>query len=113
MLEVHIRPLQSQQFAPPQSGGEVEVVELVHAAIPGFFEEGAELVGGQGLHFLVFDFRQGAALCGVAGYQFLLHSEVVRRADHLVDVSHCFGRQAFRFLFRFDAVYSAAVQQKS
>ena len=41
----------------------------------------------------------------------LLDSEVVRRADHLVDVAHCFGRQTFRFLFRFDAVYSATVQQ--
>ena len=50
-------------------------------------EEGAELVGGQGFHLLVFDFRQGAALRRVAGYQLLLHGEIVRRADHLVDVA--------------------------
>ena len=111
MLKVHICPLQAQQFAPPQPGGEVEIVELVHAAVPGLLEEGAELVGGQRFHLLVFDFWQGAALRRVAGHQLLLHGEIVRRADHLMDVPHCFRSQTFRFLFRFDAVYSPAVQQ--
>ena len=92
VLEVHIRPFQSQLFAPPKSGSEVEVVELVHAAVPGFLKEGAELVGGQGLHFLVFDFRQGAALCRILRDEVLLDSEVVRRADHLVDISNRLGR---------------------
>ena len=55
-VEIYIRPFQPQQFAPPQSGGEIKVVELVHAAVPGFLEEGAELVGSQRFHLLVFDF---------------------------------------------------------
>jgi len=50
-------------------------------------EEGAELVGGQRFHLLVLDFWQGAALCRIAGYQLLLDGEIVRRADHLVDVA--------------------------
>ncbi len=58
-MSVHFNP---QQFAPPKAGGKVEVVELVHAAVPGLLEEGAELVGGQRFHLLVLDFRQGAAL---------------------------------------------------
>ena len=87
-VEIYIRPFQPQQFVPPQSGGEIKVVELVHAAVPGFLEEGAELVGSQRFHLLVFDFWQGAALRRVAGYQLLLHGEIVRRADHLVDVPH-------------------------
>ena len=58
-VKVYIRPFQPQQLAPPKSGSEVEVVELVHAAVPGLLEEGAELVGGQRFLFLVFDFRQG------------------------------------------------------
>ena len=58
-----------------------------HAAVPGLLEEGAELVGGQRFHLLVFDFWQGAALCRIAGYQLLLDGEIVRRADHLVDVA--------------------------
>lgn len=62
-VEINVRPFQSQQFAAPKSGGEVEVVELVHAAVPGFLKEGAELVGGQGLHFLVFDFFGRAQPC--------------------------------------------------
>ena len=85
-VEVDVRPFQPQQFAPPKSGSEVEVVELIHAAVPGLLEEGTELVSGQGLHLLVFDFRQGAALCRIAGYQLLLHSEVICRADQLMDV---------------------------
>ena len=74
-------------------------------------EEGAELVGGQGFHLFVFDFRQGAALCRIAGYQLLLNGKVVRRADHLVDISHRLGCQTFRLFLGFDAVYSATVQQ--
>ena len=110
-VEVNVRPLQSQQFAPPQSGGEVEVVELVHAAVFGLLEEGTELVGGQGLHLLVFHLRQGTALCRIAGYQLLLDGEVVRRADHLVDVAHGFRCQSFRLFLGLDAVYPPAVQQ--
>jgi len=89
-VEINVRPLQSQQFAAPKSGGEVEVVELVHAAVPGLLEEGAELVGGQGFHLLVLDFWQGAALRGILAHQLLLHGEIVRRTDHLVDVPHGF-----------------------
>ena len=110
-VEVNVRPFQSQQFAPPKSGSEVEVVELVHAAVPGFLKEGAELVGGQGFHFFVFDFWQGAALRWILAHQLLLHSEVVRRADHLMDVPHRFGSQTFRLFFGLDAVYPATVQQ--
>ena len=69
------------------------------------------MVGGQRSHLFVLDFRQGAALCRILAHQFLLHGEVVRRADHLVDVPYRFGSQTFRFLFRLNAVYSPAVQQ--
>ena len=110
-VEVDVRPFQSQQFAPPQAGGQIDVVQGEHAAVPGLAEEGAELISGQRFHFLVFDFRQGAALCRVFAHQLLLHSEIVRRADHLVDVPHRFWSQTFRFLFRLDAVYPTAVQQ--
>ncbi len=63
------------------------------------------MVGGQGFHLLVFDFWQGAALRWIFRDKALLHGEVVRRADHLVDVSHGFRCQPFRLLFRLDAVY--------
>ena len=69
------------------------------------------MVGGQGLHLFVFDFWQCAALCGIFRDEVLLYGEVVRRADHLVDVPHGFRCQPFWLLFRFDAVYPAAVQQ--
>ena len=110
-VKVYIRPFQSQQFSPPKSGSEVEVVELVHAAVSGLLEEGAELVGGQGFHLFVFHLRQGTALRWIFRDEALFHGEVVRRADHLVDISHRLGCQTFRLFLGFDAVYSPAVQQ--
>ena len=109
--EINVRPFQSQQFAAPKSGGEVEVVEFVHTAVPGLPEEGAELVGGQGFHLFVLLLWQGAALRWILAHQLLLQGEIVRRADHLVDVADGFRCQSFWLLFRFDAVYPAAVQQ--
>ena len=99
-VEVNVRPFQPQQLAPPKSGGKVEVVELVHAAVPGLLEEGAELVGGQRFHLPVFDFWQGAALRWIFRNKALLQGEIVRRADHLVDISHRLGCQTFRLLRR-------------
>ena len=51
------------------------------------------------------------ALRWILAHQLLLHGEIVRRADHLVDVADRFGSQTFRFLFRFDAVYPPTIQQ--
>ena len=69
------------------------------------------MVGGQGLHLFVFDFWQCAALCGIFRDEVLLYGEVIRRADHLVDVPHCLGSQTFRLFLGLDAVNSATVQQ--
>ena len=110
-VKVHVRPLQAQQFTPPKSGGEVEVVEFVHTAVPGLLEEGAELVGGQRFHLLVFDFRQSAALRWIFRDETLFEGEAVCRADHLVDVPHRFGSQTFRLFLGFDAVNPTTVQQ--
>ena len=69
------------------------------------------MVGGQGFHLFVLHLWQGAALRWIPAHQFLLHGKVVRRADHLVDVAHCFGRQTFRLFLGLNAVYPPAVQQ--
>ena len=110
-VEINVRPLQPQQFPPPKSGGEVEVVELVHAAVSALLEEGAELVGGQGFHLFVLHLWQGAALRWILAHQLLLHSEVVRRADHLVDIADSLWGQTFRLFLGLNAVYPPAVQQ--
>ena len=110
-VEVDVRPLQSQQFAPPQSRGEVEVVEFIHTTVPGFSEEGAELVGGQRFHLLVLHLRQGAALRWIFRDKTLFDGEVVCRADHPVDVAHRFGSQTFRLFLGLNVVYPATVQQ--
>ena len=39
------------------------------------------------------------------------HGEVVRRTDHLMDVSHGFRCQTFRLFLGLNAVYPPAVQQ--
>ena len=110
-VEINVRPFQSQQFAPPKSGSEVEVVEFVHAAVPGLPEEGAELVGGQRFHLFVLHLWQGAALRWIFRDKALLHGEIVRRADHLVDVPYRFGSQTFRLFLGLDTVNPATVQQ--
>ena len=74
-------------------------------------KEGAELVGGQRFHLLVFDFWQGAALRWIFRDKALFDSEVVCRADHLVDVPYRFGSQTFRLFLGLNAVYSPTVQQ--
>lgn len=87
------------------------IVELVHAAVFGLLEESTELVGGQGFHLFVLHLWQGAALRWIPAHQILLHGEVVRRADHLVDIADSLWGQTFRLFLGLNSVYSPAVQQ--
>ena len=50
-------------------------------------------------------------MCRILVHQLLLHSEVVCRANHLVDVANRLGRQTFRLFLGLDTVYSTTVQQ--
>ena len=75
-VEVDVRPFQSQQFAAPKSGGEVEVVELVHAAVSGLWKKAPSWSAVSVFYLFVFDFWQGTALCRIAGYQLLLDGEL-------------------------------------
>ena len=95
------------------SGGPIGAAVFLSLNLPPVAYIASEAATATAMHLLkiVFDFRQGAALCRIAGYQLLLDGEIVRRADHLVDVADGFRCQSFWLLFRFDAVYSPAVQQ--
>ena len=69
------------------------------------------MVGGQGFHLFVLHLWQGAALRWIPAHQCLLDGEVVRRADHLVDVADGLWSQTFRLFLGFNAVNPATVQQ--
>lgn len=101
--EVDVLPLQSEQLAPAQAGGEVEIVQLVHAALFRFAQEGAELLGVDRTHLPVFHLRKLTAIRGVGQDQFVLYCHVHGRRDHLIDVPHRFRAQAFGLLLGFDA----------
>ena len=74
MRPVYVLPPEPQQLTAPQSGRKLEVVHFVHAAVLCFMEERAELVGGERVHFLVLDLRQGTggATGGKVTYLLLL-----------------------------------------
>ena len=92
--QVNVAPFQPQQLPAPEAGGEVDVVQLEHAAVSGFLEEGAQALRRQDLHLLLLQLRQNTALCGIGGDQVLFHGTVQGRGDHLVDVSHRLDTEA-------------------
>ena len=73
----YVFPFQAQQLPAAQTGGEVEVVELVHSGLLGFAEECTQLVGSQRFHLFVLHLWKCTALRGILIHQPLLHGEVV------------------------------------
>ena len=61
-FQINVLPFEAQKLSPSQPSGQLQVVEFKYAALPGFPQEGLELLHWQGLYFSVFHFRQGTAL---------------------------------------------------
>ena len=59
----------------------------------------------------MFQLGQGAALRRIAGDQFLGDGEVQGGRDHLVEIPHRFGTEAFGLMFGLQPFYSAGGQQ--
>src|SRR5215210_6868692 len=51
-FEIHVFPLEGQQLALPQAGGDGQYVEGLHAVASHRIEERSYLVSREGLHFL-------------------------------------------------------------
>ena len=39
----------------PETGGQVEIIQFIYAALFGFPQEGTELLGGERAHFLLLN----------------------------------------------------------
>ncbi len=110
-LQVDVLPFEAQQFAPAQARGQLNVVHLEHAALPGLMQEGRQLLGGKGFHLPVLQLGQGTAVRGVGGDQLLVNGEIHGRGNHLVDVTDSFGAETLGLTLGLDPLYSAAAQQ--
>ena len=62
-------------------------------------------------HVPMLQLRQGAAVCGVDGYQLLAPGEVHCRGNDLMDIAYRFGAETFRLPFCLNSVHSALGQQ--
>lgn len=90
-LQLDVLPLEAQQFTPAQASGQLDVVQLEHAALLGFVEKGRQLLGGESFHLPVLQFGQGTAIRGVGADQLLVDGEIYGRGDYLIDVMDGFG----------------------
>ena len=76
VFPVNVRPFQTQQLTPPQTGCQFNVVHLVDTGSFCFGEECLELLGRDGQHLLVFQFGERHCLAGVLRDDLLRHGEV-------------------------------------
>ena len=110
-LQVDVLPLEAQQLTPAQTSGQLDVVQLEHAALLGFVEKGRQLLGGESFHLPVLQFRQGTAIRGIGADQLLVNGKIHGGGNHLVDIADGFGTETFGLLFRFDPLHPSAAQQ--
>ena len=110
-LQVDVLPLESQQLAPAQAGGQLHIVHLENAGHFSFLEEGRQLFLGQGFHLLALQSGQGTAVCRVVDDEPLPLGEVQRGGYDLVDITHCFRAKADGLLFGFQPLYPAVAQE--
>ena len=110
-LQIDVLPLRAEKFSPAEPSGQLQVVELKHAAVPCLPEEGLELLHQQCLHLSVLQPGQGTALCRIAGYQFLLLSQFHGRGNDLMDVPHRLGAKPFGLFPALNPIYPSLLQQ--
>ena len=98
LLQINVTPFETQQLAPPETGGQVEIIQFIYAALFGFPKKGTELLSGERVHFLLLNLRQSAAVRRIGQDDLLLYGHVHRGGDDLVDVTHGLGAETFRLL---------------
>ena len=110
MFEIDVRPFEAEQLASPQSCCQLHIVHLEYIAVFRFSKERCQLLHWESFHLPMFQLRQGAALGGIGGDDFLLLRQLHGRGDDLVDVSHGLGTEAFCLAFALDPVNSPTVE---
>ena len=79
--EIQIVPLDGQDFAPAQAGGQLQEEQFVASVLPGSDQQPLDLLWGQNLHFPALDRRKFTTVRWVAEDQLLLHCLVQCRME--------------------------------
>ena len=83
--EIQVIPLEGQDLAPAQAGGQLQKEQLVAAILLGLDQQPLDLLWGQNLHFPALDRRKFTAVRWVAEEQLFLHGPVQSGVESGVD----------------------------
>ena len=83
--EIQIVPLEGQDLAPAQAGGQLQKEQLVATVLPGLDQQPLDLLGSKYLHFSGFGGREFTAVRWVAEEQLFLHGPVQSGVESGVD----------------------------
>jgi hypothetical protein len=90
-FKIHIFPLEGQELALPQPGGDGQYVQGLHTVASYRIEEYPHLIPREGLHLLSEDSWRLHGRGGVAWDQTVVSSLFERLAKRAVDVQHASG----------------------
>jgi hypothetical protein len=104
-FKIHIFPLEGQEFALPQAGGDGNDVEGLHTVALDCIEERPHLIPREGLHLLSAGLWRLHGRSGVAWDQTVVSSLFERLAERTVDVQHASGSEPGIQLFPVEATH--------
>ena len=72
LLQINVTPFETQQLAPPETGGQVKIIQFIYAALFGLLQESTELLSRERVHSLLFNLWQSAAVSWFAELLFMV-----------------------------------------
>ena len=99
-LHIQVRPLEGQQFTPPQAGGQLQVEGRQQSSLFRLGKIQADFLLRQNFHFPFLKLRQLAALGGIGEDQPLGHRLLQAVVQQRVDAPHHSWTEAFVLEFR-------------
>ena len=106
-FKVDVVPLEAEQLAPSQSGGQIEVVEFKHAGFLRLPEEVGQLFRRQHLHLSVLFLWQTTAFRGIDGQQPFHNRFLASGVDYRVNIPHRLAAESFGLTFGFRSIITS------
>ena len=100
VFNIQVRPLEGQQFSPPQAGGQFQIESGEKPSALRFRKVHPDFLLRQNFHFPFLELRQFAALGGIAEDEPLRHRLLQAVVQQRVDAPHHSGAEAFVLEFR-------------
>ena len=100
VFNIQVRPLEGQQFTPPQAGGQFQIEGRQQSSFFRFCEVHSDFLLRQDLHFFLFKLRQLVALGGVGENESLRHRLLQAVVQQCVNTPHHSGTEAGIFQWR-------------